>query len=468
MLWTLRTVRLVTVRPMTMPPSFPTLPGLGWSVHKKPVFSTLVASHVSGREVRDALYQNPIWQFELTFDALSSSPTSYPGAGANSLQALMGFFLQMQGQFGTFLYNDPTDSAATNVDFRHWRWGDYDLHLLPLYGRVPRAGWLGDKRRERFFEQRQSAVRLVAVRRLTPSCFGRARRRRVDCRNLYVRLRMPVRFRRPGFRGVHVEPMAGRQHQIQISEDVVTIRGSRLWLLRHLWKSIYVRCRTFRQCCGGSTCRVDVAARREAQSAKSSGRYALQRIGAQLTLPDAWPLEGALMISPRAPCLLAGSPRRILLTAASGNSSGHETDHHAVINLINAARAAPDAPIAFAECFTFITTTGTQYTWTNVDYDISFNGSVFLANGPLVSGLKYKGSVGLEVDKQQITIAARPTDVINGAPFLIALRDGALTAPRSIGTASSLLGLLELSIGGVRLFQGRISTVDNVGRTQAT
>ena len=65
---------------MATPPSFPTLAGLGWSVHKKPVFSTVVASHVSGREVRDALYQNPIWQFELTFDALSSSPTSYPGA----------------------------------------------------------------------------------------------------------------------------------------------------------------------------------------------------------------------------------------------------------------------------------------------------------------------------------------------------------------------------------------------------
>jgi hypothetical protein len=102
---------------MTTPPSFPTLAGLGWSVHKKPVFSTLVASHVSGREVRDALYRNPIWQFELTFDALSSSPVSYPGAGANSLQTLMGFFLQMQGQFGTFLYADPSDNTATNVSF---------------------------------------------------------------------------------------------------------------------------------------------------------------------------------------------------------------------------------------------------------------------------------------------------------------------------------------------------------------
>lgn len=99
---------------MMTPPSFPTLAGLGWSVHKQPKFSTIVASHVSGREVRDALYQNPIWQFELTFDALDSSNGSYPGIGANSLQSLMGFFLEMQGQYGTFLYTDPTDSAVTN------------------------------------------------------------------------------------------------------------------------------------------------------------------------------------------------------------------------------------------------------------------------------------------------------------------------------------------------------------------
>jgi uncharacterized protein (TIGR02217 family) len=99
---------------MTTPRSFPTLAGQGWSVHKKPVFSTIVASHVSGREVRDPLYQNPIWQFELTFDGLDSTSSSYPGLGANSLQSLIGLFLQCQGQYGTFLYADPTDSAVTN------------------------------------------------------------------------------------------------------------------------------------------------------------------------------------------------------------------------------------------------------------------------------------------------------------------------------------------------------------------
>jgi hypothetical protein len=102
---------------MTTPPIFPALPGQAWSVHKKPMFSTIVASHVSGREVREALYQNPIWQFELSFDGLASDSASYPGLGAQSLQSLMGLFLRCQGQLGTFLYNDPIDNFAADQTF---------------------------------------------------------------------------------------------------------------------------------------------------------------------------------------------------------------------------------------------------------------------------------------------------------------------------------------------------------------
>jgi uncharacterized protein (TIGR02217 family) len=99
-------------------PVFPALAGQGWSVHKKPTFSTIVASHVSGREVRDALYLNPVWNFELTFDGLDGSTTSqYPGLGSQSLQSLMGFFLQCQGQFASFVFYDPTDYAVSAQSF---------------------------------------------------------------------------------------------------------------------------------------------------------------------------------------------------------------------------------------------------------------------------------------------------------------------------------------------------------------
>lgn len=102
---------------MSTPPSFPVLPGQGWSVHKKPTFSTIVAPHTSGREVRGVLYQNPIWKFELAYDGLASDAATYPGLGAQSLQGLMGLFLQCQGQWGTFLYSDPTDNSAAAQTF---------------------------------------------------------------------------------------------------------------------------------------------------------------------------------------------------------------------------------------------------------------------------------------------------------------------------------------------------------------
>ncbi len=81
-------------------------------MHKRPTWSTRVASHVSGREARTALYSYPLYEFEVTFDGLASDAT-WPGLGSNSLQSLMGLYLQCQGQFGTFLYTDPTDNTVT-------------------------------------------------------------------------------------------------------------------------------------------------------------------------------------------------------------------------------------------------------------------------------------------------------------------------------------------------------------------
>jgi hypothetical protein len=141
-----------------------------------------------------------------------------------------------------------------------------------------------------------------------------------------------------------------------------------------------------------------------------------------------------------------------------------------------------------------MTATGAVYTWTNFDLPIVYNGYTYLATGPLVSGLRYKASVGFEVDKQQLTIAARSTDLVNGVPFLQALRDGAfdgaavqrdrvfLRVPSALVGSNAIGGftigvnaidyLVSVGagavVGGVTMFKGRISTVDSVGRTQAT
>jgi uncharacterized phage protein (TIGR02218 family) len=140
----------------------------------------------------------------------------------------------------------------------------------------------------------------------------------------------------------------------------------------------------------------------------------------------------------------------------------------ALINFLNAARLNPDAPIAFADCFTFTLSTGTVLTYTNVDQPVVYNGATFSASGPLVQGLKYKASVGLEVDKQQITIAARPTDLINGNPALNAIREGAFDGATVQRDRVFMTALGGSVVGGVTLFHGRVSTVDMCGRTSAT
>ena len=98
---------------MANPPLFPQLAGQGWSVHKRPTSSTRVASHVSGREVRVALFATALYEFEVTFDGLDATGQGqFANLGSQGLQQLMGLFLSVQGQFGTFLYEDPTDNTV--------------------------------------------------------------------------------------------------------------------------------------------------------------------------------------------------------------------------------------------------------------------------------------------------------------------------------------------------------------------
>ena len=85
---------------------FPALPGLAWSVTKTPTFQTRIQRAVSGRELRALDYPFPLWQFALVYDFLRDSP----GAGYDELRTLLGFFMLCQGAFGTFLFQDPSDS----------------------------------------------------------------------------------------------------------------------------------------------------------------------------------------------------------------------------------------------------------------------------------------------------------------------------------------------------------------------
>ena len=95
---------------------FPTLPGLGWSVSKAPRFATRIQRAISGRELRVLDQPNPTWSWTLTYamlrDEHDNRGASGPGIGYDELRTLMGFFLQQQGAFQPFLYDDPTDDRA--------------------------------------------------------------------------------------------------------------------------------------------------------------------------------------------------------------------------------------------------------------------------------------------------------------------------------------------------------------------
>lgn len=96
---------------------FPALPGLGWSVTKAPRFASRVQRAVSGRELRVLDQGYPIWTWTLTYSLLRDKwDTRGPGglgAGYDELRTIAGFFLQRQGAFQPFLFDDPTDNTVT-------------------------------------------------------------------------------------------------------------------------------------------------------------------------------------------------------------------------------------------------------------------------------------------------------------------------------------------------------------------
>lgn len=85
-------------------PVFPALPGIGWPIVKRPIWSTRVDTTLSGREVRSTYRQFPVYEFELPINYMTQ-------ADVGALQAL---YLQSKGALGTFLLDVTNDDSATD------------------------------------------------------------------------------------------------------------------------------------------------------------------------------------------------------------------------------------------------------------------------------------------------------------------------------------------------------------------
>ena len=204
---------------VTTPPSFPALAGQGWSVHKRPTFSTRVASHVSGREVRQPLYAYTLYEFELTFDGLASG-AAYPGLGNEFLQSLMGLYLQSEGQYGTFIYTDPTDNAATGQGIATGDGATTAFTFIrALGGFIEPVSWVSSVANVYLNGTVQtSGWSLVQPNTLT--FHGGARERPGDHRRFLIRFSLPLSRRSDGFRGIHERALAGAKPEVPEREAV--------------------------------------------------------------------------------------------------------------------------------------------------------------------------------------------------------------------------------------------------------
>ncbi len=144
-----------------------------------------------------------------------------------------------------------------------------------------------------------------------------------------------------------------------------------------------------------------------------------------------------------------------------------------LLSYLNGLRPTSDARLLAGDLFSITLASGTALTYTDLDLPVAWNSHIFLANSILISGLRYKCSLGCNADKQQVTISARTSDTIGGAPFLQAMQqglfDGAFVQREKAffsSWATNGDGALT-PLGTVLLFKGRVAQVDEIGRTTA-
>jgi hypothetical protein len=94
-------------------PVFPAaVRGLTWTVLKRPRWPVISQESPSGNVTSVVQAYNPLWEWTLIYDYLKDNPDDLVSSLSpyTDLQYLMGFFMSLQGSFGSFLYSDPTDN----------------------------------------------------------------------------------------------------------------------------------------------------------------------------------------------------------------------------------------------------------------------------------------------------------------------------------------------------------------------
>lgn len=84
------------------------LVGMGWPTRTQ-LYSVIVAKSESGREVRLSNYTQSYYSWSIPFGYLNCNPN----VAVADWATLLGFYDQMLGQYGPFLYDDPVDDDTS-------------------------------------------------------------------------------------------------------------------------------------------------------------------------------------------------------------------------------------------------------------------------------------------------------------------------------------------------------------------
>lgn len=129
----------------------------------------------------------------------------------------------------------------------------------------------------------------------------------------------------------------------------------------------------------------------------------------------------------------------------------------------------------FADCFTITLVDGsTKLRYATAPMDVSvvpldqMIRVTYDSRSVIISGLRFRISTGVEVDEQTISLAYAEADTVQGLQFPEALKQGRLDGATITRDRFFAAAWGDPWIAGIPMFSGIVSTLDSVGRVEAS
>lgn len=128
---------------------------------------------------------------------------------------------------------------------------------------------------------------------------------------------------------------------------------------------------------------------------------------------------------------------------------------------------ATGGPFLIADLYTFTLVGGFVVRYTGADIDLTVGGYPFSSNGPLFERSRSQQTIGMEVQTMDMTVVADSTHLLNGTPWLQAVRQGGLDGAYVKVERLVTDDWASTSRGAYWVFGGRVAEITRVGRMLA-